>query len=183
SAPFTLEYETVDGKVDVIEDKTPYTFDVRPLVSKPELKFGTAPAELNGGSSYVHRSTRQTYSGFTGIYERQSSLTVVNGVGSGYYTPGQSVHVEADQDRQILGFAVAEKFSHWEYDSDSVYVRDRTARVIEVIIGEADSMMTAVYVTDFTTLAVLILSTAAAVGVYAYREEIRTILEAYRKRT
>lgn len=183
SAPFTLEYATVDGKVDVIEDTTPHTFDVRPLVSKPELKFGTAPAELNGGSSYVHRSTRQTGSGFTGIYERQSSLTVVNGVGSGYYTPGQSVHVEAGQDRQILGFAVAEKFSHWEYDSDSVYVRDRTARVLEVIIGEADSTMTAVYVTDFTALAVLILSTAAAVGVYAYREEIRTILEAYRKRT
>lgn len=182
SAPFRLEYETVDGKVDFIQGTTPYTFDVRPLASKPELTFGTAPAEHNDGSGYIHRSTRQTDSGFVGVYERQVRLNVVNGLGSGYYTPGQSVHVEADRDRQILGFAVAEKFAHWEYDSDSVYVRDRTARELEVIIGDADSMMTAVYVTDFTALAVLILSTAAAVGVYAYREEIRTILEAYRKR-
>lgn len=183
SAPFTLEYETVDGKPGRIQDMTPYTFDVRPLASKPVLTFGTALADLNDGISYIYWSTRQTDSGFVGIYEKQSRLTVINGAGSGYYAPGQNVSVEADPDRQILGFAMAEKFSHWEYDSDSVYVRDRTAKVQDVIIGEFDATMTAVYVTDFTTLAVLVLSTAAAVGVYAYREEIRTILEVYRKRT
>jgi endonuclease/exonuclease/phosphatase (EEP) superfamily protein YafD len=77
---------------------------------------------------------------------------------------------------------VVERFSHWEYGPDSVYVRDRTTRLQDVVVGDADAMITAVYLTDFTTLAVLVLSTATAVGVYAYREEIRTILEAYRKR-
>lgn len=183
SAPFVMEYETVDGDMGRIQDTTPYMFDVRPFSSQPALTFHSAPAEANDGSSYVYRSVRETESGFTGIFERQTRLTVVNGAGSGYYTPGQSVHVEANPDSPILGFAVVEKFSHWEYDSESVYMRDRTARVQEVIAGEVDASMTAVYVTDFATLAVLVLSTAAAVGVYAYREEIRTIMEAYRKRT
>lgn len=182
SAPFTLEYETVDGEVGTFQYTTPYTIDVRPFASRPVLTFGTAPAETNDGSSYVYESTRETDSGFTGIFERQTKLTVINGIGSGYYLPGQSVRVEANPDNQILGFAVVEKFSHWEYDSDSIYVRDWTAGVQDVIAGDVDATITAVYIADFTTLAVLVLSTAAAVGVYAYREEIRTILEAYRKR-
>jgi hypothetical protein len=182
SAPFTLEYETVDGDTGIIQDTTPYAFDLRPFASKPVMTFGTAPEDLNDGSSYVYRSTRETDSGFTGIYERQTRLTVINGIGSGYYVTGQSVRVEADLDSQILGFAVVEKFSHWQYDTDSVYVRDRTARVHDVVLGDADATITAVYVTDFGTLAILVLATAAAVAVYAYREEIRTILEAYRKR-
>jgi hypothetical protein len=177
-----FQFETVDGEAGKVEDTTPSTFDARPFVSKPVLTFGAASAEANDGSSYVFRSMRETEGGFTGIFERQTRLTVINGVGSGYYLPGQSVTVEANPDSQILGFAVVERFSHWEYDPDSVYVRDRITRLQDVVVGDADAMMTAVYLTDFTTLAVLVLSTAAAVGVYAYREEIRTILEAYRKR-
>jgi hypothetical protein len=182
SAPFVVEYETVDGEAGTIRDSTPYTFDVRPFASKPLLAFGTAPAETNDGSSYVYRSTRETANTLTGVYERQIRLTVIGGAGTGHYLPGQGARIEADPDSQTLGFAVVERFSHWEYDSGSVYMRDRGARAQDIIAGDTDATMTAVYVTDFTTLAVLILSTAAAVGAYAYREEIRTILEAYRRR-
>jgi hypothetical protein len=182
SAPFSLEYESVDGDMGRIQDMTPHTVDMRPFASKPVLTFGSAPAEANIGSSYVYKSMRETDTGFTGIYERQTRLTVINGIGTGYYLPGQSARVEANPDSQILGFAVVEKFSHWEYDTDSIYVRDRTARVQDIVASEVNATITAVYVADFTTLAVLVLSTAAAIGAYAYREEIRTILEAYRKR-
>lgn len=192
AAPFILEYETVDGKSGKIEGRmTPYVFDVRPLASKPNLTFlQAAPAEANNGTGYIYRTTRQTgdYS-FTGIYERQIMVTVVNGFGSGYYAADQSVHIEADPDRQVLGFAVVEKFSHWEYDPDVIYMSDRSDRVQDAAIISAAgediiggiTTITAVYDTDFTTLAILILSPAIAVGAYAYREEIRTILGAYRK--
>ena len=186
SAPFVLQFETVDGEEGRVEDTAPLTLETRPFVSKPVLTFGTAPPEANDGSGYLYRSTRETENGFTGIYEKQTRMIVVNGVGSGYYLPGQSVRVEANPDSQILGFAVVDRFAHWEYDLDSVYIRDRTARVQDAIImiaGDTDATITAVYITDFTILAVLVLTTAAAVGFYAYREEIRTIVEAYRKQT
>jgi hypothetical protein len=107
---------------------------------------------------------------------------VIDGAGTGHYLPGQAARIEADPDNQTLGFAVVERFSHWEYDSGSACMRDRGARAQVIIAGDTDATITAVYVTDFSTRAVLILSTAAVVGAYAYREEIRTILEAYRKR-
>jgi hypothetical protein len=182
-APFSLEYETVDGKVGRVEGVTPYVLDERPFASKT-ITFNAAatPGANNGNSTYTLKNARETDTGFTGIYERQMKLTVVGGLGSGDYFRGQNVHIEADPYKQVLGFAVVNKFSHWEYDNDanSLYVRDANSRSQNIVVND-DATLTAVYATDFTLLAVLVLSTAGAVASYAFREEIKTIVGAYRK--
>lgn len=182
-APFSIEYETVDGKVGRVEGVTPYVLDERPFASKT-ITFNTAalPSSNNGNSKYTFKNARETDTGFTGTYERQMKLTVVGGLGSGDYFRGQNVHVEADPDKQILGFAIVNKFSHWEYDNDAntLYLRDANSRSQNIIVND-DATLAAVYVTDFTLLAVLVLSTAGAVASYAFREEIKTIVGAYRK--
>jgi hypothetical protein len=179
-APFTLQYETVDGKVSRVEGVTPYALDERPFASKTITFNPTATPGANGNSTYTLKSSRETDTGFTGIYERQMKLTVFGGLGSGDYFRGQNVHVEAEPDKQVLGFAVVNKFSHWEYDANSLYVRDATSRSQNIVVNN-DGTLTAVYATDFTLLAVLVLFTAGAVASYALRAEIKTILGAYRK--
>ncbi|HEX7032895.1 MAG TPA: hypothetical protein VF172_07840, partial [Nitrososphaera sp.] len=139
--PFTITYSTIDtGDNDnnlpnqsqgqkTISGITPYVLDERPLVSR-SVTFGSAaePANNNG--------TRYAYTGRTmdrgdriiGLYEPQVLLAVTGGSGAGYYSPGQQAEIEAGPDRQVLGFAVVEKFSHWEYDSKYVYMPDARAR-------------------------------------------------------
>src|SRR5690606_38964222 len=96
--------------------------------------------------------------------------------------------IEAGPDRQVLGFAVVEKFSHWEYDSNYVYMQNVHSRsgAITIVatpgLGGGIVEARAVYVTDYSVLAVMVITTVAAIGAYAYRSEIRTILDAYRRR-
>ncbi|HEX7031362.1 MAG TPA: hypothetical protein VF172_00020, partial [Nitrososphaera sp.] len=201
-APFTITYSTINSSDNdnnlpnqspdqkTISGITPYMLDERPLVSR-SVTFGSAagPAENNG--------TRYAYTGrtidagdrITGVYERQVLLAVTGGSGGGYYSPGQKAAIEAGPDRQVLGFAVVEKFSHWEYDSRYVYMPDARARSGQATIVAAPEgaggdivESRAVYVTDYSVLAVMVISTVAAIGAYAYRSEIRTILDTYRKR-
>ncbi|MEP0825157.1 MAG: hypothetical protein HRF40_06700 [Nitrososphaera sp.] len=83
---------------------------------------------------------------------------------------------------------MVEKFSHWEYDSNYVYMQDANSRSGPATIIAAPGSggdiveVRAVYVTDYSVLAVMVIVSVAAIGAYAYRSEIRTILDTYRKR-
>lgn len=198
--------QTFQGNVKTIEGTTPYVLDERPLVAKT-ITFGEASnSEENNGTLYVYsgkmREVGDSSSNnnddnnfianaavFTGLYERQFHLTVINGLGTGYYYKDQNAQIVANPDKQILGFAIVEKFSHWEYNSSnsnnknrSIFMKDRNNRVQNIALaGNGDATVTAIYATDYSTLLILILSTAAAIVCYAYREEIKTIMGAYRK--
>jgi hypothetical protein len=177
---------------------TPYVLDERPIVSR-SVTFGSvsSPAE-NGGARYAYTGRSEDAGNrITGIYERQVQLAVEGGSGSGYYSAGQQVPIAAGPDRQVLGFAVVDRFSHWEYDRNSVYLSDQRARSTQAIIiattaatttattgdmATAAVMIRAVYSADYTVLAVMVVSTAIAIGAYAYRSEIRTMIDTYRRK-
>jgi hypothetical protein len=177
---------------------TPYVLDERPIVSR-SVTFGSvsSPAE-NGGARYAYTGRSEDAGNrITGIYERQVQLVVEGGSGSGYYSAGQQVPIAAGPDRQVLGFAVVDRFSHWEYDRNSVYLSDQRARSTQAIIiattaatttattgdmATAAVMIRAVYSADYTVLAVMVVSTAIAIGAYAYRSEIRTMIDTYRRK-
>ncbi len=206
-ASFTLTYSTIDNTGNnsvgdnnnnlpnqsqsqkTISGITPYVLDERPLVSR-SVTFGSVaePAENNGTRYAYTGRTMDRGDRITGMYERQVQLVVTGGSGGGYYSPGQQAVIEAEPDRQVLGFAVVEKFSHWEYDNRYLYMPDARARSGQATIiatpGAGGDIVeaSAMYVTDYSILAVMVISTMAAIGAYAYRSEIRTILDTYRKR-
>ncbi len=199
-APFTLTYTTIDASNNLpnhqnstktITGVTPYVLDER-LLESSFVTFGNiaAPAENNGIQySYTGHMTNSADT-IIGLYEPQAQLIVRGGSGSGYYSAGQQVPLEAGPERQVLGFAVVEKFSHWEYDRNYIYMHDTTARaqhaILTAVPGSGQQVQVvevrAVYVTDYSLLAVLVISTVAAVGAYAYRSELRTIIDTCRRK-